>query len=75
MENILTGTYININSPIHKLNVKYKMPCLILALAFTVISNNAVMYLIKFQICNQLCCTVTFNHNFQNKIEILFISC
>ena len=44
MENILTGTYININSPIHKLNVKYKMPCLILALAFTVISNNAVMY-------------------------------
>ena len=54
MENILMGTYININSPIHKLNVKYKMPCLILALAFTVISNNVVMYLINFVVLSLL---------------------
>ena len=48
------GTYININSPIHKLNVKYKIPCLILALAFTVISNNAVMYLVNFAVLSLL---------------------
>ena len=54
MKNILTGTYININSPIHKLNVKYKIPCLILALAFTVISNNALMYLINFAVLSLL---------------------
>lgn len=48
MDKTLTGTYVNISSPIHKLNVRYKIACLIMMLALTLLSKSAASYMINF---------------------------
>ena len=48
MDKTLTGTYVNISSPIHKLNVRYKIACLIMMLALTLLSKSAASYMIDF---------------------------
>ena len=48
MIDILTGTYVNISSPIHKLNVKYKIPCLLAMIILTLAAKSYIVYIINF---------------------------
>ena len=48
MTDILTGTYVNISSPIHKLNVKYKIFCFIAMIILTLAAKSYIIYIIDF---------------------------
>lgn len=48
MTDILTGTYVNINSPIHKLDVKYKIACFTAMIILTLAAKNNIVYIIDF---------------------------
>ena len=48
MIDILTGTYVNISSPIHKLNVKYKIPCILAMIILTLAAKSYIVYIIDF---------------------------
>ncbi len=64
MDKTLTGTYVNISSPIHKLNVRYKIACLLLMIILTLASKNIVTYLIDLilLICSIILSKVNIKH-------------
>lgn len=48
MTDILSGVYENINSPIHNINVKYKIPCFLAMIILTLAAKSYVVYIIDF---------------------------
>ena len=50
MIDVLSGTYVNINSPIHNINVKYKIPCFLAMIILTLTAKSYVVYIIDFLI-------------------------
>ena len=50
MTDILSGVYENINSPIHNINAKYKIPCFLAMIILTLAAKSYVVYIIDFLI-------------------------
>ena len=48
MIDVLSGTYENINSPIHNINAKYKIPCYLAMIILTLAAKSYVVYIIDF---------------------------
>ena len=48
MTDILSGVYENINSPIHNINAKYKIPCFLAMIILTLAAKSYVVYIIDF---------------------------
>ena len=50
MIDVLSGVYENINSPIHNINAKYKIPCFLAMIILTLAAKSYVVYIIDFLI-------------------------
>ena len=50
MTDILSGVYENINSPIHNINAKYKIPCFLAMIILTLAAKSYIVYIIDFLI-------------------------
>ena len=76
MDKTLTGTYVNISSPIHKLNVRYKIACLILMIALTLLSKSVVTYAIDLilLICSMVLSKVNFKY-YLTAVKRLWLFC
>ena len=48
MTDVLSGTYVNISSPIHNINAKYKIPCFLAMIILTLAAKSYVVYIIDF---------------------------
>lgn len=50
MIDVLSKTYVNMSSPIHNINVKYKIPCFLAMIILTLAAKSYVVYIIDFLI-------------------------
>ena len=48
MIDVLSGTYVNISSPIHNINAKYKIPCFLAMIILTLAAKSYIVYIIDF---------------------------
>ncbi len=76
MDKTLTGTYVNISSPIHKLNVRYKIACLALMIILTLASKSIIAYAIDLTllICTMALSKLNFKYYFA-VIKRLWLFC